>query len=132
MYKRYISSIVIIFYYFASCTMASFSNQKEMSYEDVQGYVHDVSPVKIPANPRSNRYFDFKLQQGQDETRVVCFNAERGDEVKEKEECKIPVALTNVSRSKRKYTDQVEYRMNKFSRVCRAKNLSFQWKEPEG
>ena len=45
--------------------------------------------------------------------------------MKEKEECKIPVMETNVSPSIRKYTDQ-------FSRVCRAKNLSFQWKEPEG
>lgn len=52
--------------------------------------------------------------------------------MKEKEECKIPVMETNMSPSIRKYTDQVEYRMNKFSRVCRAKNLSFQWKEPEG
>ena len=112
--------------------MASCSNQKAVSYKDVQGYIHDVSPVKIPAKPRSNRYFDFKLQQGQDQTRVVCFNAERRDEVKEKEECKIPVTLTNVSPNKRKYTDQVEYRMNKFLRVCRAKNLLFQWKEPEG
>ena len=43
---------------------------------------------------------------------VVCFNAERGHEVKEKEECKIPVTETSVSPSIRKYTDQVEYRMN--------------------
>ena len=70
--------------------MASFSNQKKVSYEDVEGYVHDVSPVKIPANPRSNRYFDFKLQQGQDETRVVCFNAVRRDEVKKKRRVQDP------------------------------------------
>ena len=112
--------------------MASSSDQKEVSYKDVQGYIHDVSPVKIPANPRSNRYFDFKFQQGQDQMRVVCFNTEKRDQVKEKEECKIPVTETNVSPSKRKYTDQAEYRMNKFSRVYRAKNLSFQWKKPEG
>ena len=111
--------------------MASSSDQKEVSYKDIQGYIHDVSPVKILANPRSNRYFDFKFQQGQDQMRVVCFNTERRDQVKEKEECKIPVTETNVSPSIRKYTDQVEYRMNKFSRVSRVKNLSFQWKEPE-
>ena len=64
--------------------MASCSDQKEVSYKDVQGYIHDVSPVKIPANLRSNRCFDFKLQQRQDQTGVVCFNAERRDEVKEK------------------------------------------------
>ena len=51
--------------------MASSSDQKEVSYKDIQGYIHDVSPVKIPANPRSNRYFDFKFQQGQDQMRVV-------------------------------------------------------------
>ena len=105
--------------------MASCSDQKEVSYKDVQGYIHDVSPVKISANLRSNRYFNFELQQRQDQTGVVCFNAERRDEVKEKEECKIPITVTNASPSKRKYTEQVEYTMNKFSRVCRAKNLSF-------
>ena len=52
--------------------------------------------------------------------------------MKEKEECKIPVTVTNVNLSKRKYTDHVEFRINKFSRVCRVKNLLFQWKEPEG
>ena len=52
--------------------------------------------------------------------------------MKEKQECKITITETNVSPGIRKYTDQEEYRMNKFSRVCRAKNLLFQWKEPEG
>ena len=51
-------------------------------FTDVQGYIHNVSAVRIPANPRSSRYFDFELQEAEQETRVVCFHAERRYEVK--------------------------------------------------
>ena len=51
--------------------------------------------------------------------------------MKSKEESKVPVTVTNVSPTKRRYSENVEYRMNKFSRVSRAKNLALQWKEPE-
>lgn len=100
-------------------------------FRDVQGYIHNVSAVRIPANPRSSRYFDFELQEAEQETRVVCFHAERRDEVKGKEESKVAVTVTNVSPCKRKFSDEKEYRMNKFSRVTKAKNLAYQWKEPE-
>ena len=62
--------------------MASSSDQKEVSYKDIQGYIHDVSPVKIPANPRSNRYFDFKFQQraGPDESCLFQHREERSSE----------------------------------------------------
>ena len=52
-------------------------------------------------------------------------------EVKSKEESKVPVMVTNVSPTKHRYSEYVEYRMKKFSRVSRAKKLAFQWKEPE-
>lgn len=94
-------------------------------HKDVQGYIHDVSKIKIPANPKSGRYFDFQLQEGDRETRVVCFNAETMDEVKSKEESKVPVTVTNVSPTKRRYSEDVEYRVNKFSRVSRAKKFAF-------
>ena len=95
---------------------------KEAIYKHVQRYIH-VSKIKIPANPKSSRYFDFELQEGEREARVVCFNADQMDEVKSKEDSKVPVTVTNVSPTKRRYSENVEYRMNKFSRVSRAKNL---------
>ena len=52
---------------------------KVAMYKDVKGYIHDVSKIKIPANPKSSRYFAFQLQKGERETRVVCFNAEKMD-----------------------------------------------------
>jgi len=57
-------------------------------------YTMSVSKIKIPANAKSSRYFDFQLQEGVSETRVICFNAETMDEVKSKEESKVPVTVT--------------------------------------
>ena len=95
----------------------------------MQGYIHDVSDVKTPANPHSTRYFDFILQEGDEERRVVCFNANKHDEVKQQEKSKLPVHLSNMRPHKRRYGEGMEYKMNKFSRLTPAKNLPFQWKE---
>ena len=67
------------------------------AFKDVQGYIHGVSDVKTPANPNSTRYFDFILQEGVEERRVVCFNANKHDEVKQQEKSKLPVHLSNMS-----------------------------------
>ena len=95
-------------------------------FKDVQGYIHAVSEVQIPANTKS--YFDFTIQENDDETRVICFTAENKDELKRKEEAKLPISLANISPQKRRYGEGVEYRMNKYSRIEQAKNLAFQWK----
>lgn len=112
---------------------SSFSSTKSHAsaspYKDVQGYIHDVSNIETPANPKSSRYFDFKIQEADDETRVVCFNADCQGEVKDKEQCKRPCLLTNVSPQKRRFAEGMEYKMNKYSRVTIVKNLAFQWKE---
>jgi hypothetical protein len=93
------------------------SNASSSSYGDVEGYIHDISDRKIPANPKSCRYFDFKLQEADGETRVVCIYAEQ-DEFKDKEQSRRPVCLSNVSWQKRTYTEGMEYKMNKYSRVA--------------
>ena len=43
---------------------------------------------------------------------------------------KSPVALENVSLQKRKFGDDMEYKMNYYSKVVAKKNLSFPWKMP--
>ena len=58
-------------------------------------------------------------------------NVKKMDEVKSKEESNVPVTVTNLSPTKCRYSKNVDCRMNKSSRVCRAKNLALQWKEPE-
>ena len=98
------------------------------SYKDVQGYIHAVSKVQIPANPKSSRYFDFTIQENHEETRVICFTPEIKDELKRREEAKLPTSLKNISPQKRRYGEGVECRMNKYSRIEQAKNLAFQWK----
>ena len=113
----------------ASSFSSTKSNASASPYKDVQGYIHDVSNIKTPANPKSSRYFDFKIQEADDETRVVCFNADCQGEVKDKEQCKRPCLLTNVSPQKRRFAEGMEYKMNKYSRVTIVKNLAFQWKE---
>ena len=116
-------------------TMVSFSpdkfSPKKNSLKDVQGYIHGVSDVKTPANPNSTRYFDFILQEGDEERQVVCFNANKHDEVKQQEKSKLPVQLSNMSPQKRRYGEGIEYKMSKFSRLTPAKNLPFQWKQWE-
>lgn len=61
--------------------MASISSEnasaKKTAVKDVQGFIHGVSDIKTPANPNSTRYFDFILQEGDEERRVVCFNANK-------------------------------------------------------
>jgi len=111
--------------------MASNSPAKSGSsaqYRDVHGYVHDVSKVQIPANPKSSRYLTFTIQENEEETRVICFSAEKRDELKRKEEAKLPTCLTNVSPQKRRFGEGIEYKMNKYSRIEPAKNLAFQWR----
>ena len=99
------------------------------TYKDVQGYVHRVSDFKVPANSKSSRYFEFKIQEGDEETRVVCFNAEYQGQVRQKEQSKSPCHLTNVSPQKRHYSEGTEFKMNKFSRIETPKNIPFPWKE---
>ena len=111
--------------------MASNSPTKSAAsspYKDVHGYIHSVSEIQIPANPKSARYFDFTIQENQEDTRVICFTAEKKDELKRREEAKLPTSLTSISPQKRRYGDGVEYKMNKYSKIERAKNLAFQWK----
>lgn len=98
---------------------------------DVEGYIHSVSPVKNP--PSGNRYFDFKIQEREDNRRVVCFSSDKYDGIKEKEQCKSPVRLQNVSPQKRKYEpDSTEYKMNNYSKIMVTKNLSFPWRDIPG
>ena len=55
--------------------MASNSPTKSVAsspYKDVHGYIHSVSEIQIPANPKSARYFDFTIQENQEDTRVIC------------------------------------------------------------
>ena len=111
--------------------MASNSPTKSVAsspYKDVHGYIHSVSEIQIPANPKSARSFDFTIQENQEDTRVIFFTAEKKDELKRREEAKLPTSLTSISPQKRRYGDGVEYKMNKYSRIERAKNLAFQWK----
>ena len=112
--------------------MSSYSPTKSASstpYKDVRVYVHSVSEVKIPANPNSSRYFHFTIQESDDETQVICFTAEKKDELKRREKGKAPTCVTKISPRKRRYGEEEEYKMNKCSRIEQAKNLAFQWQE---
>ena len=115
--------------------MVSFSSDKFLpkknSFKDVQGYIHGVSDVKTPANPNSTRYFHFILQEGDEERRVVCFNANKHDEVKQQEKSQIPVHLSNISPQRRRHGEGIEYKTSKLSRLSPGKNLPFQWKQWE-
>jgi hypothetical protein len=105
--------------------MASRSKE-EQKLENVDGYIHAVSGVKN--SPSGVRYFDFKIQERDEKRRAVCFSPDKRDAIKEKEECKSPVRLLNVSPQKRKFEpDATEYKLTHQSKVVVTKNLSFPW-----
>ena len=104
------------------------SGSKSSTKRDVEGFIHQVSEVKIPAS--GSRYFDFTLQERDEKHRVVCFHPDKRDDLKQKEESKSPVRILNVSPQKRKFQpDSVEYKLERFSKVQVTKNLSFAWKD---
>ena len=61
---------------------------KSSPKKDVEGFVHQVSEVKIPAG--GSRYFDFTLQERDERHRVVCFYPEKRENLKQKEESNGP------------------------------------------
>ena len=104
------------------------SGSKSSTKRDVEGFIHQVSEVKIPAS--GSRYFDFTLQERDEKHSVVCFHPDKRDDLKQKEESKSPVRILNVSPQKRKFQpDSVEYKLERFSKVQVTKNLSFPWKD---
>ena len=104
------------------------SGSKSSPKKDVEGFVHQVSEVKIPAG--GSRYVDFTLQERDERHRVVCFYPEKREDLKQKEGSKAPVRILNVSLQKRKFQpDNVEYKLERFLKVQVTKNLSFPWKD---
>ena len=100
------------------------SDEKKLANVDV--YIHAVSEVKSSAS--GVRYFDFKIQERDENRRAVCFSPEKRDAIKEKEECKSPVRLLNISPQKRKFEpDTTEYKLTNQSKIMVTKNLTFPW-----
>ena len=76
------------------------SGSKSNPKKDVEGFIHQVSDVKIPMG--GNRYFVFTLQERNERHRVVCFYSEKREDQKQKEQSKSPVRILNVSLQKTK------------------------------
>ena len=95
--------------------------------QDVSGYIHEVSDVKIGAKS-GVRYFDFKVQQDGCQKRVVCYNANRRTDLKERQTSKSPTRLVNVSPQKRSISNELEFKMNKYSKIQEERSITFPWK----
>ena len=95
---------------------------------ELEGYVHQVSEIKTPFS--GTRYFDINIQQQDVRKRVVCFSAQKRDDLKHKQESKTPVKLLNVSPQKRKFDPNTqEYRLNNYSKVVATQRVPFPWKD---
>ncbi len=69
-----------------------------------------------------------KSRRGTKKRRAICFSPEKREAIKEKEECKSPVRLLNVSPQKRKFEpDSTEYKLTNQSKIKVTKNLTFPW-----
>ena len=78
----------------------------------------EVSDAKIPWNAKSRRYFNFKLQQGDGETRVIFLCRGKLEKIKQKRE-----EQTSSSRNQCRYANSEEYGMNNLPRVSTTKNI---------
>ena len=104
--------------------MASDAPAKSSTTLELEGYVHQVSEIKTPSS--GTRYFDFNIQQQDVRKRVVCFSAQKRDDLKHKQESKTPVKLLNVSPQKRKFDPNTqEYRLNNYSKVVATQRVPF-------
>lgn len=111
--------------------MLSSGSPTKRKYKDIEGYIHTVSEIKIPSS--GNRYFDFKIQEKEEVSRVVCFSPDKHKKLKDQQTSKTPVRLLTVSPQKSRFQPDVEeYKLYNFSQVQDAKNLSFRWKDVTG
>ena len=111
--------------------MLSSGSPTKRKYKDIEGYIHTVSEIKIPSS--GNRYFDFKIQEKEEVSRVVCFSPDKHKKLKDQQTSKTPVRILTVSPQKSRFQPDVEeYKLYIFSQVQDAKNLSFRWKDVTG
>lgn len=104
--------------------MPSPGSPTKRKYKDIKGYIHAVSEIKNPSS--GNRYFDFKNQEKEDVTKVVCFSPDKQKRLKEQEKSKTPVRLFTVSPQKSRFQPDVEeYKLYNFSQL----QESFPWKD---
>ena len=97
-----------------------------MYKETFKTFSKDVSDVKIPWNAKSRRYFHFKLQQGNKETRVISRCPGKLEKIKQKERNRLPAHVTNVGMPMAKnieWTSCLEYPLRRISSSTAA--LSF-------
>ena len=64
------------------------------------GHVHKVLnasfDVDIPSNTKSRRYFNFKLQQGDEETRVIFLSPMKLEKIKQIEQNRLSAYVNKV------------------------------------
>ncbi len=96
--KTDVNSCTVLFLSNCVVEMAGKSGKSTGAMQDVEGYIHNVSPIKTPAS--GNRYFDFKIQERVDTTHVVCFHPDKRETLKQKEAAKSPVRIVSVSPQK--------------------------------
>ena len=66
-------------------------------YKDtIKTFSMEVSDGKILWNAKSKRYFHFKLQQGEGETRDVFLSRQNLAKIKQKERNGLPARVTNL------------------------------------
>jgi len=108
--------------------MSSPGSPTKRKYKDIEGYIRAVSEIRNPSS--GNRYFNFKIQEKEDVSGVVCFSPDKQKRLKDQEKSKTPVRLFTVSPQKSRFQPDVEeYKLYNFSQLQEAKILSFRWKQ---
>lgn len=77
--------------------MAAKRTKDEMQLEQEEGYISDITNVKISRN--NNKYFNGKLQTEFQTYNFVCYTPEKHSEYQSAEKMGSPIKLTNIKYS---------------------------------
>ena len=90
--------------------MAYYSSASSKTYEDVIGFIHNVSAIKTANNPNKTQYFNAKIQTGTDEYyETVAFQLNLHDSFKKAVQEGLPVKITNLTKKKSKYSGTIVF-----------------------
>ncbi|XP_061169175.1 uncharacterized protein LOC133178499 [Saccostrea echinata] len=97
---------------------------------EVEGYVHNVSPIKVSRN--NNNYFNAVFQDEEKYTDLVCFVPEYNGILKEMEKTKSPVSLSKIEKTVSARTGAYDIKVTSKSKVSApARQLKFRFEDPD-
>ncbi|XP_062597153.1 uncharacterized protein LOC134258618, partial [Saccostrea cucullata] len=101
----------------------------ETPAENIQGYVHEVSPLKTSKN--NNKYFNAKFQDNESFLDMVCYRSDLLEQMKELEKNRTPVMLQKIGKAiSLTKPGKFDVKILKDTRIAPCKKLDFRFENP--